>query len=363
MAKPKETLWDLEEHSKAKHEILRRYLSAWLPIMSRFNGRLVLVDGFAGPGRYSGGEDGSPLVMLKALLEHDYLHKMDCEFIYLFIEEREDRAKRLEAEVSALTVPDNVKWEVIAGNFQEVFGGEIKELQEAGKQLAPTFAFVDPFGYTDAPMDLTASILEFRKCEVLIYVPLPHINRFLSLPAQEPAMTALFGSDEWKKAVGLEGKERREFLHDLFRDQLLNQGEVQFVRSFEIVTKSGTGGYHLFFGTGHEKGLEAMKTAMWGVDPNEGRRFRDSTGSDQLVLMEPNPDLSRLDTAVRGHFAEREFSIDEAERFVLTETAYLPTHVRRGSLIPAEKADELGVLTDRSRRNTYPKGTRMLFRS
>jgi len=353
----------LEEHSRAKHEILRRYLSAWLPIMSRFNGRLVLVDGFAGPGRYSGGEDGSPLIMLKALLEHDYLDRMKAEFVYLFIEEREDRAERLKAEVSALTIPDTIKWEVIAGNFQEVFGGEIKELQEAGKQLAPTFAFVDPFGYTDAPMDLTASILEFRKCEVLIYVPLPHINRFLSLPAQEPALTALFGSDAWKGALELSGEERRAFLHDLFRDQLLSQGEVQFVRSFEIVTRSGTGGYHLFFGTGHETGLKAMKTAMWGVDPDEGRRFRDSTGSDQLVLMEPDPDLGKLDEAIRTHFGDREFSIEEAERFALTETPYLPTHVRKGSLIPAEKADELGILSERSRRNTYPRGTRMVFRS
>jgi three-Cys-motif partner protein len=363
MAKPRGTLWTLEEHSKAKHEILRRYLSAWLPIMSRFNGRLVLVDGFAGPGRYDGGEDGSPLIMLKALLEHDHFDKMDCEFIYLFIEEREDRAKRLEEEISTLTIPDNVKWEVITGNFQEVFGGEIKELQEAGKQLAPTFAFVDPFGYSDAPMDLTASILEFRKCEVLIYVPLPSINRWISLPAQEPAMTALFGSEDWKDALKLHGKDRRKFLHDLFRVQLLRQGEVQFVRSFEIVTKNGTGGYHLFFGTGHEKGLKAMKTAMWGVDPQEGRSFRDSTGSDQLVLMEPDPDLGRLDKMMRAHFGESEFSIEDAERFALTETPYLPTHVRRGCLVPAERADELGVLTERGRRNTYPEGTRMVFRS
>lgn len=54
---------------QGKHIVLRSYLDAWLPILSygaRYRaamgaGKLVLVDGFAGPGRYSTGEDGSPL--------------------------------------------------------------------------------------------------------------------------------------------------------------------------------------------------------------------------------------------------------------------------------------------------------------
>jgi three-Cys-motif partner protein len=362
MAAPKKTLWKLEEHSKAKHQILRSYLSAWLPIMSSYNGRLVLVDGFAGPGRYTSGEDGSPLVMLKAFTEHTQRSRIKSELVYLFIEEREDRAAYLQEEVAAMKLPDNVKWDVVSGNFQEIFGAQIKLLQEQGQQLAPTFAFVDPFGYTDAPMDLTASILEFRRCEVLIYVPLPSINRWIGVDGQERGMTALFGTTKWKKALDLEGKARRIYLHDLFREQLLSQGEIKYVRSFEIVTKSGTGGYHLFFGTGHETGLKAMKTAMWGVDPEEGQRFRDSTGSDQLVLMEPSPDLERLDQALRDNFGTEEFSIQDAEQFALTETPYLPKHIRKGSLIPAEEADELEILSDRNRRKTYPPGTLLRFR-
>ena len=50
MAKPVETVWSIEEHTKAKHRILRGYLDAWLPIMSAHNGRLAYIDGFAGPG-------------------------------------------------------------------------------------------------------------------------------------------------------------------------------------------------------------------------------------------------------------------------------------------------------------------------
>ena len=77
MARRLDTLWIPDAHTLAKHAILRRYLQAWLPIMSRWNRRGVVIDGFAGPGRYASGEDGLPFVALKAALEHS--HPIDAE--------------------------------------------------------------------------------------------------------------------------------------------------------------------------------------------------------------------------------------------------------------------------------------------
>lgn len=62
----------LEEHSKRKHKVLKEYFRRYLlercknPISQHF--RLAIVDGFAGAGRYSGGEPGSPLIFLSTLL-------------------------------------------------------------------------------------------------------------------------------------------------------------------------------------------------------------------------------------------------------------------------------------------------------
>jgi three-Cys-motif partner protein len=85
MAKPPETIWPIEEHTKAKHRILRRYLDAWLPIMSSRNRRLIYIDGFAGPGVYAGGEPGSPIIALNAYLEHKYRDRITAELVYAFI--------------------------------------------------------------------------------------------------------------------------------------------------------------------------------------------------------------------------------------------------------------------------------------
>lgn len=67
----------LEDHSRAKHDVLRAYLVNYLRILAlspRSEGiRVTLVDGFAGGGLYRGlsGElvGGSPLVLLGALQE------------------------------------------------------------------------------------------------------------------------------------------------------------------------------------------------------------------------------------------------------------------------------------------------------
>ena len=67
-------VWPMEQHTRAKHEILRRYLGAWFPILAGggFNPRLVFLDGFAGPGVYSSGEPGSPLIAIETLVDHPH---------------------------------------------------------------------------------------------------------------------------------------------------------------------------------------------------------------------------------------------------------------------------------------------------
>lgn len=368
MTKPSDTLWAMEPHTRGKHIVLRSYLDAWLPIMShgaRYRSamgkaRLVLVDGFAGPGRYSTGEDGSPLVMLKAFLEHSQRHLITADLLYLFIEERPDRIEHLREEVAALNPPEQVHVQFETGRFEDVFTGLLDSIESSGAQLAPTFAFIDPFGYTGNPMDLAGRFLAFQRCEALVYMPLPFVNRFVGRAGQEQALTALFGSERWREALSFESTARVQFLHELFQEQLRFGSASRLVRSFEIPTAGGNG-YRLYFTTGSEKGLEKMKEAMWRADPLGGERYRDTT--DELVLFEPEPDTGQLLRALKAHFGNRPFSIEDAERFTLLSTAYLPNaHLKRRTLAPAERAERLLALSARKRTATYPAGTLLRFR-
>ncbi|HSR55213.1 MAG TPA: three-Cys-motif partner protein TcmP [Alphaproteobacteria bacterium] len=56
-------LWNCPPRTRVKLEILRHYLGAWFGILAQ--GRfphVYYVDGFCGPGEYSGGEEGSPVI-------------------------------------------------------------------------------------------------------------------------------------------------------------------------------------------------------------------------------------------------------------------------------------------------------------
>jgi three-Cys-motif partner protein len=78
---------------RRKHLVLRSYLDAWLPIMSSANSRVLFIDGFAGPGEYAGGEEGSPQIALRALVDHSAAIK--AKVAYFFIEKEAERAPAL----------------------------------------------------------------------------------------------------------------------------------------------------------------------------------------------------------------------------------------------------------------------------
>src|SRR4249919_3831968 len=189
-------LWPLDDHTRAKHRVLKAYLGAWLPVMGqqaikvgsrKGRPRLLLVDGFAGPGRYETGEDGSPLIMLNTLLEHEAFGRMKgVDFLYLFIEHDERRVKHLEGELGALALPENVKVMLEHGEFETTFGEIVEGIHgQEGKTLAPTFAFIDPFGYSATSMSLAGKFLGFERCEALIFLPLNYLVRFVSRAGQE----------------------------------------------------------------------------------------------------------------------------------------------------------------------------------
>ncbi len=118
LSSDKHAVWSLDPHTRAKHELLRGYLGAWFPTLGSWQGRVVFLDGFAGPGIYAGGEPGSPAIALNTLLDHSYFRQMpQTEFVFVFNEvaaERCDSLRQVVAGVEAARQPwpSNVKVEV-----------------------------------------------------------------------------------------------------------------------------------------------------------------------------------------------------------------------------------------------------------
>src|SRR5438874_1707690 len=218
---PKTTIWDLEPHTAAKHEILRRYLQAWVPILSQGKfPHLVIVDGFAGPGRYSQGEEGSPIISIKAVTEQSRPIKAIVDFH--FIELDRERAEHLASEVAAITLPAHVKTEIHGGrSFQDAFP-EVwqKYTPQPGRNRPPTFVFIDPFGFK-IPLSYVAQVLKAQSCEVLVNFMFEEINRFIAQNQMPPNFDELFGCNDWRQCIDIKlPTERVKFLHDLYQRQL-----------------------------------------------------------------------------------------------------------------------------------------------
>ncbi|MER7894350.1 three-Cys-motif partner protein TcmP [Micromonospora sp. NPDC094482] len=366
---PRTTLWELDPHTKAKHDILRQYLAGWFPVLSTYHGRVVFLDGFAGPGRYKNGEPGSPLIALSTLLDHSYFPRMkDCEFLFIFCEQGRDRADNLKEEIQRFADerggdwPSNVKVSIKNNEFEQTAQDILETLKTQKAQLAPTFAFVDPFGVTGLPMDLLADLLSFNRCELFVNYIVNTAVRFATSGQIDDRFRELYGTEDFLRAEGLQGQARLQFLHDLYERQLKERCGFDYVQSFGMMNNTGNIIYYLFYGTRNTKGLQLMKDAMWRVDAGGGYTFSDRLAGQDILFTEGDLVSEPLRAALLDKFAGRTVLVDELEGYVLVHTPYRPAHLRKYVLSPLEKAGAISV--DRPGRSGFPAGrTRITFRS
>lgn len=361
MAKPEPTIWPIVPHTSAKHTILRTYLDAWFPIMS-WKPRVVFLDGFAGPGRYAGGEPGSPIIALESAKTHKA--KLSKELAFLFIEERKDRADRLLQEIETLKCPSSCKTEVKCGEFAPTLTAILDDLAKGDLKLAPTFAMIDPFGFAGIPFGLMKRLLDNPSCELFVSFMVDSINRWLVHPDEEIRVHIrdAFGSDEPFALLEKPGN-RVQALTELYRERL--RKIARFVRSFELRDKNDRVVYHLFFASKNSLGHLKMKEAMWKVDPLGDFSFSDATNPQQQVFFQRSyQDI--LKTDLRRQFANAaNILVERVEAYVTDDTAFLPKHMREVlPLLEVEGSIHIGDLkSDGKKRikNTYPSGAYITF--
>ncbi len=133
--KPKSTLWSREPHTEGKHLVLKEYLKAWFPILGSTQGRIIFIDGFAGPGEYTGGEPGSPVIAMEAFANHSAAHRITAQVFLAFIEKRRDRAVYLKSLVAKREsgFPKNMAACVINQDFDPTMTKILADLKEGLK--------------------------------------------------------------------------------------------------------------------------------------------------------------------------------------------------------------------------------------
>ena len=330
--------------------------------MGSWNGKILFIDGFAGPGKYKGGEDGSPLVALKALKNHTAKSTITAEVVFIFVEKDPARAAHLDElmQTERRKLPSKCKVLVVPSAFDNAV---TNLLDEQKMQSAPSFVMVDPFGVSDTPMDVIARILKNPKHEVYISFMYEAINRFKGSDEFESHLDHLFGTKDWRDGIGiLDPQERKEFFYGLYKAQLRAAGAENVVH-FELYQGNRLV-YAIFFGTQHWKGADRMKHAVWKVAPFGDFAFR-GTHSSQLTLGLGSTDYTHLREQLQSEFRGKDWvDIQAIEEFVASDrTDYHIGQIRKHVLIPMEESGEIDIEKDtRKKRKTYPDGTQLRFK-
>jgi three-Cys-motif partner protein len=258
------------EQSRIKAAIVTDYFWQWAGFMvgqqkkrPQYGAKLNYIDLFAGPGRYASGAKSTPLMIVERAANDPEIARRLCA---IFNDKEPANTSSLEKELKAIPGYANLH------NEPKIYTGEvgdnvIKQLQSM--RLAPTFLFVDPFGYKGLCLQLVQSVIKDWGCDCVFFFNYNRINMGLGNEAVDDPMDALFGNDradrmrrrfEEKKVAP---HEREVFIVSEMEEALREMGG-KFVLPFRFRNERGSRTtHHLFFVSKNFRGYDFMKGVMY----------------------------------------------------------------------------------------------------
>jgi len=329
--------WEYREHTRVKHILLKKYLTAWIPILGKWNSKICYFDGFAGRGEYTDGTLGSPLIALEVA---DNLSQYFGKLICFFIEKEPENFKNLEKVLAReqSRIKNLHKIEIIKGNdeFANVISGIFEYLEKEKSILAPSFFFIDPFGFSGIPFAVIRRILENPKTEVFFTFMVRDIARFIKLPELEDVFNKLFGTDRWKEILNSSVKKPEIALINLYREQLHDIANVKYSWPFRVCTSEKIQTlYYLLHVTNNFKGHSIMKNIMFNQSAEGNFAYlgpQDITARTQMRLFDIHS-IQDLKKYLMERFKGKSLEYEEIQEQVCTpwytEPPYIDKHYRK----------------------------------
>jgi three-Cys-motif partner protein len=322
---------------RVKHELIREYLKGWFPKMT-LGGcrRLLYIDTHAGRGTHLSGQLGSPLIALHTLLGHQSRDRMlqNCEVRFFFFERDDENYTALGEELKSQEIPKNVFVEPRVGDCFEIMGAEIAAIEKTDKRLAPSFVFVDPYGFK-LPSNLLRKLLSYSKVELFVNVIWRELDMAIQIACGkdvaeqtesprglfenphdldqtkaerkekraksfQATLNRLFDSESWRTINADHADGRAEQCAKLFREmtgakwgthlRMLDDGRIR---------------YFLLHLTNHDAGRDLMKDAMWMACPDGGFAASKSDNPQQQLLIQREPDFKPLRDWITARLAAK----------------------------------------------------------
>jgi three-Cys-motif partner protein len=274
--KEKEDFFDRKKPwSKIKDNILTKYLEPYINKIKELKRPIVIVDGFAGPGKFSDGFEGSPLIICKRIDEER--SKLNIPIFGIFIDKKKRHYTALKNNLQ------NYIDGKIVFVFREDFGNLIEEIIELVKDSSVLF-YLDPFGIRGIEFDKLQKIFErvnIASTEVLInfnyssfvrqagnwnvYDSSEEIKKKVKMAKLDNAKKVM-GGDYWLDIVEnsqLSSTERELAVVEAYKEKY--KIYFKYVCSCPVKEKdANVAKYHLIFASRHFDALDLMNDIMHG---------------------------------------------------------------------------------------------------
>ncbi|HEY3874952.1 MAG TPA: three-Cys-motif partner protein TcmP [Candidatus Kapabacteria bacterium] len=322
MSSKKGTLWPAPPHTVAKIKLVEEYLVRWVRVLGLAGAKeFLIVDGFAGPGKYEDNVQGSPIAMIKAALR-SRSQAPSAKFDFVFIEADEDRFEHLQNHVQKLPVVNGFNIHLLNGEFESVYPELKKQFPSSFTTRSPLFVFLDPFGAKGVPWSVVTDLLRSPTSEVLINFDADGIGRNKD---NAELMDEIMGENGWRN--DLNGTKFNLFCRNLvgrYKKNLRRLPSVNYAFSFEMRTKGSGLDFFLIFASQNPKGLIEMKQAMKTIDQSGEYRFSDALiGQESFFKFDDPADYwESIWQRFKGSSPKRE----EVEMYILNETPFWNFH-------------------------------------
>ena len=192
---PDEPPPSIEEHSKAKLDVLRSYLRAYFDRLSinpsRDQFKLDLIDGFAGGGTFLDGDtivSGTPLIMLEESeaaierLNQSRTKTLHFDFKYYFVDIEAAHTNHLRKVLDERGYRvDGEKIVVLNSRFEDTLNDIIAEIRRRQPRAGRSLFLLDQCGFSQVEISLIARIFsELPAAEIILTFAADTLTNFLA---------------------------------------------------------------------------------------------------------------------------------------------------------------------------------------
>ncbi len=354
MAKKRESQIVMLDHSKAKVELLEKYLQKYLSIISNdgFTEKINLFDLFCGEGIYENGGEGSPIVTLRVLKDLHFINKAKSKITpkvdLVFNDTDTTKIEKLKQIISEkkLHYEDFGKLNYRCKDYKEIV--EKLSVYINGLKNEKAFVFIDPYGYKEIRASEIKALLASKKSEVLLFLPTQFMYRFDEKGTPQALieiLEELVDIKNWKATNSVYAF--IEQFNNALREYL---GKGFFVDTFTIQKDESTV-YCLFFFSSHIRGFEKMLETKWEIDQDHGKGWSYEKTGDLFSTIKTN----YLEEKLLSFISEKEKPFNgEVYEFALS-LGFLPKHVTEifNSLQDDDKIEVLSQTNGKVRRKAF----------